>query len=238
MIKHYSLVALVISLILIAVFYWWFQGDLVLTGLYVLVSALAVLSVPLVYRFAGFSLADDMLWLREREAKEYSELTQRITQLKSELKSLNLPEGLRQANVLTGIIDDYHAVVKTRFFGKKDSPLTYLGAARTVQKHAVQNLADMVAIGHSMSGISRNQRDPSTVSSTRQQDRLDKQADLYEEQEKRLEELREENNQLFDALTETAVEVANIRSFSQFDRTDTFARLLALAQVARDSGKS
>lgn len=237
MIKRYSLIALVISLIFIAIFYWWFQGDLILTGLYTLLSVLAVFSVPLVYRFAGFSLADDMLWLRERETREHAELTQRITQLKSELEALNLAEGSRQASVLTGIIDDYHAVVETRFFGKKNSPLTYLGAARTVQKHAVQNLADMVAIGHSMSGISRNQRDPSMVSNTRQQDRLDKQTGLYDEQEKRLSELREENNQLFDALTETAVEVANIRSFSQFDRTDTFARLLALAQVASGSGK-
>nr|CAA6830907.1 MAG: Unknown protein [uncultured Thiotrichaceae bacterium] len=237
MIKCYSLIALVISLILMALFYWWFQGDLILTGIYSLLCVPAVFSVPLVYRFAGFSLADDMLWLRERETREYGELTRRLVQLKSELKTLDLPEGQRQAHVLSGIIDDYHAVVETRFFGKKDSPLTYLGAARTVQKHAIQNLADMVAIGHSMSGISRNQRDPSMVSSVRQQDRLDKQTGLYGEQEKRLDELREENNQLFDALTETAVEVANIRSFSQFDRTDTLARLLALAQVANDSGK-
>jgi hypothetical protein len=237
MIKRYSLIALIISLILIAAFYWWFQGDLILTGLYTLLSVPAVFSVPLVYRYAGFSLADDMEWLRERETREYGEITERLSQLKSELEALNLPEGLRQANVLNGIIDDYHAVVETRFFGKKDSPLTYLGAARTVQKHAVQNLADMVAIGHSMSGISRNQRDPAMISSARQQDRLDKQTGLYSEQEKRLDELREENNQLFDALTETAVEVANIRSFSQFDRTDTLARLLALAQIANESGK-
>lgn len=237
MIKRYSLIALLISLLLLAAFYVWFQGDLILTGLYVVLSALAVLSVPLVYRLAGFSLADDMQWLGERESQEYAELTQRLTQLKAELQALNLSEGLRQAKVLTGIIDDYHAVVKTRFFGKKNSPLTYLGAARTVQKHAVQNLADMVAIGHSMSGISRNQRDPAQVSNTQQQDRLDKQTGLYEEQEQRLAALREENNQLFDALTETAVEVANIRSFSQFDRTDTLARLVALAQVANDSGK-
>ncbi|MEZ5535742.1 MAG: hypothetical protein R3F02_08950 [Thiolinea sp.] len=237
MIKRYSLIALIISLLLIAAFWWWFRGDLILTSLYALLSALAVFSVPVVYRFAGFSLADDMEWLREREAREHGELTERLTQLKSELQALNLPEGLRQANVLNGIIDDYHAVVETRFFGKKDSPLTYLGAARTVQKHAVQNLADMVAIGHSMSGIARNQKDPAQISNSQQQSRLAKQTDLYVEQERRLEELREENNQLFDALTETAVEVANIRSFSQFDRTDTLARLLALAQVANESGK-
>ncbi|PIE00594.1 MAG: hypothetical protein CSA79_03160 [Thiothrix nivea] len=225
------------SLLLIAAFNWWFQGDLILTGLYTLLSMLAVFTVPLVYRFGGFSLADDMEWLQEREAREYSELSERLTQLKTELKALHLPEGLRQAKVLTGILDDYHAVVKTRFFGKKDSPLTYLGAARTVQKHAIQNLADMVAIGHSMSGIARNQKTPEQIHGSRQQHRLDKQTGLYAEQEQRLDELREENNQLFDALTETAVEVANIRSFSQFDRTDTLARLLALAQVASESGK-
>lgn len=237
MIKRYSLIALIISLILIAAFFWWFQGDLLLTGIYSLLSVLAVFTVPLIYRFAGFSLADDMEWLRERESREHAELTGRLSQLKAELQALNLPEGLRQANVLNGIIDDYHAVVETRFFGKKDSPLTYLGAARTVQKHAVQNLADMVAIGHSMSGIARNQKAPDQITSNRQQDRLTRQTGLYEEQEQRLQELREENNQLFDALTETAVEVANIRSFSQFDRTDTLARLLALAQVANESGK-
>lgn len=237
MIKQYTLVALLISLLLLAIFYWWFNGNLLLTALYTALSCVAVLSVPLVYRFAGYSLADDMEWLQEREAREYDELTDRLTGIKKDLSGLNLNEGVRQANVLTGIIDDYHAVVETRFFGKKNSPLTYLGAARTVQKHAIQNLADMVAIGHSMSGIARNQRHPDQVSTEQQQQRLDKQTDLYSEQEKRLNELREENNRLFDALNETAVEVANIRSFSEFDRTDTLARLLALAQVANESGR-
>lgn len=237
MIKQYSLFALILSLILIAVFYWWFQGDLFLTGLYIALSVLAILTVPLIYRFAGFSLADDMEWLQEREAREHGELISRLDGLKSELSDLGLDEGLRQANTLNDIIDDYHSVVETRFFGKKNSPLTYLGAARSVQKHAIQNLADMVAIGHSMSTIARNKRDPEQVSTSRQQERMDKHSDLYNEQAQRLNELREENSNLFDALTDTAVEVANIQSFSQFDRTDTLARLVALAQVANDSGK-
>ena len=235
MIKQYSLIALVFSLIFIAAFYWWFQGDLLLTGLYTVLSLLSVLTVPLVYRFAGFSLADDMEWLQEREAKEHTELTSRLAGLKTELAELGLEEGERQATTLTGIIDDYHSVVETRFFGKKNSPLTYLGAARSVQKHAIQNLADMVAIGHSMSTIAHNKRTSGQIHTSEQQERMNRHVGLYEEQAKRLNELREENNNLFDALTDTAVEVANIQSFSEFDRTDTLARLVALAQVAKDS---
>ncbi|MEZ5476892.1 MAG: hypothetical protein R3E95_05235, partial [Thiolinea sp.] len=231
------LIALLLSLALLAAFFWWFNGNWLLTGAYALLSVLAILSVPLVYRLAGFALADDMEWLQEREAREHAELISRLADIRTELVGLDLPEGTRQADVLTGIIDDYHAVVKTRFFGKKNSPLTYLGAARTVQKHAIQNLADMVAIGHSMSGLARNQRDPAAINTSRQQQRFDKNSDLYQEQAQRLEALREENNRLFDALNETAVEVANIRSFSEFERTDTLARLLALAQVANESGK-
>ena len=235
MIKQYALFALIISLCLIAAFYWWFQGDLLLTGLYTALSLLAVLTVPLVYRFAGFSLADDMQWLQQREAKEHGELISRLDGLKTELAGLGLEEGERQAHTLTGIVDDYHSVVETRFFGKKNSPLTYLGAARSVQKQAIQNLADMVAIGHSMSTIAHNKRTPSQISTSEQQQRMDKHVGLYEEQAQRLNELRDGNNNLFDALTDTAVEVANIQSFSEFDRTDTLARLVALAQVAKDS---
>lgn len=235
MIKQYALIALIISLCLIAAFFWWFQGDLILTGLYTALSLLAVITVPLLYRLAGFSLADDMHWLQEREAREYAELTQRLGGLKTELAELGLEEGERQAKTLTGIIDDYHSVVEARFFGKKNSPLTYLGAARSVQKHAIQNLADMVAIGHSMSTIAHNKRTPGQISTSEQQERMDKHVGLYAEQEQRLHELLEENSNLFDALTDTAVEVANIQAFSEFDRTDTLARLVALAQVAKDS---
>ncbi len=235
MIKQFALCALIISLCLIAAFYGWFQGDLLLTGLYTVLSLGAALTVPLIYRFAGFSLADDMEWLQAREAQEHGELIARLGQLKTELAGLDLAEGERQAHTLTGIIDDYHAVVETRFFGKKNSPLTYLGAARSVQKQAIQNLADMVTIGHSMSTIAHNKRDPALISTSAQQERMDKHTGLYAEQAQRLDELRDENNNLFDALTDTAVEVANIQSFSQFDRTDTLARLVALAQVAKGS---
>ena len=105
--------------------------------------------------------------------------------------------------------------------GKTFTPITYLNAARGVQEHVVQNLTDMVAVGHSLAGINRQQG----------------QTDLYQEQQQRLTDLAAENEKLFTALTETAVEVANIRSISQFERLDTLARLISLAQTANNTGR-
>ena len=173
-----------------------------------------------------------MDFIQERESKEHSELIGRLADLRDDLAQLELWDGVRQADTLTKIIDDYHHVVESRFYGKKSSPITYLSAARTVQKNGIQNLADMVSVGHSLKTISRNQRTPSQIKTDKQQQRQTKHSDMYDEQSERLESLRDENNKLFDALTETAVEIANIRSFSKFERTDTLARLLALAQLA------
>lgn len=226
MIKRYTLIAALVSLLLLGLFVWWFQAGLLVTGVYVAVAALATLSVPLVYRLAGFADADDDEWLKERENREHAALLERLHGLKAELQALGLKEGIRQAVSLTDIIDDYHAVVKARFFGKQSSPLTYLGAARTVQKQAIQNLADMVAVAHSMSTIDSNRQAGSS-----------KQDGRYFEQSERLRGLLDENNKLFDALTDTAVEVANIESISEFERTDTLARLVALAEVANSTGR-
>lgn len=237
MIKRYTLIAAILSLILILAFFWWFQGNLFATGAYALVAALSVLTVPIFYRFAGYSNVDDEEWLEEREAKEHEEMKARLMTIKSELKNLDQKEGVRQTEVLTGLIDDYHSVVETRFYGKANVPTTYLGAARTVQKHAIQNLADVVATGHSLSTLSHTYRDANQVENTEQQKRHDQQVVLHDEQESRLNGLLEENNQLFHSLTETAVEIANIRSFSDYERTDAQARLVALAEIANNSGR-
>jgi len=237
MIKRYTLIAAVASLVLLAAFYWWFQGSLLATGLYALIAGFSLLTVPLMYRFAGYSEADDTQWLEEREAKEHDEMSRRLSTIRTELDGLGLIEGVRQTNLLSNIINDYHSVVETRFFGKANAPLTYLGAARTVQKHAVQNLADAVAVGHSMSTLSRGHREADEIANTEQQVRHDKQSELYGDQEGRLSKLFEENNQLFHSLTETAVEIANIKSLSDYQRTDAQARLVALAEIARKSGQ-
>ena len=56
-------------------------------------------------------------------------------------------------------------------------------------------------------------------------------------QSERLRSLLDENRNLFGALTDTAVEVANIRSYSDYERLDTLARLVSLAEIANKTGK-
>jgi len=237
MIKRYSLIAAIASLILLGAFYWWFQGNLIATAVYALIALLSLLTVPLMYRLSGYSDDDDNVWLQEREAQEHIEMSERLGSIRAELEGLGLTEGVRQANLLSNIINDYHSVVESRFYGKANAPVTYLGAARTVQKHAIQNLGDTVAVGHSLSSLSRNFRTEDEIANTQQQERHDKQVELHSEQEGRLNKLFEENNQLFHSLTETAVEIANIKSFSDYQRTDAQARLVALAEIASKSGQ-
>lgn len=210
-------------------FHVWFSSW-PLTALYVVVATIAALTVPIFYRFTGFSRADEIEWLENREAKEHAEMVGRLHEIRAELERLSVKEGVRQVDMLEGILEDYHSVVETRFVGKKHSPLAYLSAARTVQKHAVHNLNDVVAIGHSLSTISRDTYEGD-------EGRLSRQSDLAQEQRLRAEELLAENRKMFDALTDTAVEVANIKSFSRYDRIDTLARLVSLAEIANNSGK-
>lgn len=218
-------------MLLLLVFFWWFQGDLLLTLGYGVLGLLATLTVPLVYRFAGFTQADELEWLENREAQEHIDLQERLRATRTRLADLDIDEGVRQADMLSGILNDYHSVVETRFLGKKHSPLAYLAAARSVQKHAVQNLTDVVAVGHSLSTIRKNDALGDSA-------RLANQAELDDSQSERMESLLEENRKLFDALTDTAVEVANIKSFSRYERIDTLSRLVSLAEIANNSGHS
>jgi hypothetical protein len=235
--KNYTLSAFLLSLILIALFIWWFQGGWILSSIYAAVSIIALLSVPVMYRLMGYTNADDVRWLEQQEQDEHRQLLARIALSKKELNDLELDEAVHQADVLSKIIKDYHSVVETRFLGKKHSPMTYLSAARTVQRTASQNLTDMVAIGHSIATIKRNKLDQAQINNDAVQQRQDKQAVLYQEQSKRLDDLLEENRKLFNALMETAVEVANIKSFNQFERLDTLSRLVSLAEIAKKTEK-
>jgi hypothetical protein len=197
-------------------------------GAYAGVALVATLSVPIIYRLSGFTRDDEVDWLEQRTLDEHETLIQKLQTAQQGLKELGIKEGVRQAEVLTDILEDYQSVVETRFVGKQHMPANYLNAARTVQEHAIQNLTDVVAIGHSLSGLSRNLE----VS-----DAVGKQAELYKEQQTRMRGLLDENTKLFNALTETAVEVANIKSISDFDRLDTLARLVSLAHIANQSGQ-
>jgi len=201
---------------------------------YLALSLIALLSVPIIYRVAGFTRRDESQWLEDRETAEYNELSERLKNTRDQLESLGITTGVKQAERLTDLVEDYHTVVETRFIGKKHMPLEYLGAARQVQKQAVQNLADVVTVGHSKLTIdkSRFQSDAEKPKS----ESSHKHSALYDEQNARIKKLLDENEQLFDALTETAIEVANIDSFSRYERIDTLSRLVSLSQIASNSG--
>ncbi|WP_093069326.1 hypothetical protein [Thiothrix caldifontis] len=208
------------SAALVGLFAWWFQSPWWLLGVYSVAAVLITLSVPLLYRLLGYKTADEAVWLHERNLREHATLMQRLESARQSLAELNITAGVKQANMLTAILDDYRSVVETRFVGKTFAPITYLNAARSVQEHVIQNLTDMVAVGHSLAGLNR-QADASA---------------LHQEQQQRITALLAENDKFFTALNETAVEVANIRSVSQFERLDTLARLVSLAQTANHTG--
>lgn len=234
--------AAIIAAVIAILFVIWFSPPLWLLAVYLLVAVVAVFSVPALYRLGGYTLADELNWLENREAAEHNEMVQRLKELRGELAKMNLEAGVRQADTLTAILNDYHSVIETRFIGKKHSPLVYLSTARQVQKHAVQNLNDVVAVGHSLQSISRHGFDDDKSSwddhlSNLQDDRRDRYVTLQQEQEARMSGLLNNNQQLFDALTDTAVEVANIESFSQYEKLDTLARLVSLSEIASQTGR-
>jgi hypothetical protein len=235
--KNYILSAFLVSLVLMALFVWWFQGGWLFSSIYAVISIISLLSLPVMYRLMGFSNIDDINRLKQQEQDEYQQLLDRIATSKIELADLKLDEAVHQADVLSKIIKDYHSVVATRFLGKKHSPLTYLSAARTVQRTASQNLTDMVAISHSIATIKRNKLDSQQINNEVVEQRQQKQATLYKAQTTRLDNLLEENRKLFNALMETAVEVANIESFNDFERLDTLSRLVSLAEIAKKTEK-
>ncbi len=241
-VRKTTVLAAILAAILALGFWFWFSPPLWLFGAYLIGAAVAVLSVPALYRLTGFTLADELEWLENREEKEHHEMLQRLTALRGELDSLGVQDGVRQADTLTGILNDYHKVVETRFIGKKHSPLAYLSTARQVQKHAIQNLNDVVAVGHSLQSISRHGFDEQATSWDQhlddvQNERRDRFVTMRKEQEARMNGLLGQNQQLFDALTDTAVEVANIESFSRYEKIDTLARLVSLSEIASNTGR-
>lgn len=211
---------------LTVLYFWWFDPPLWLLAAYLAIGLVATLSIPLLYRLLGYKAADETQWLQAFNLQEHEQLMTRLKEIRQSLQSLNIKEGVRQADTLMSILDDYRSVVETRFMGKKFSPMTYLNAARSVQQQVIHNLTDVVAIGHSLSTLSRNQGNPQSNT----------QVERYLEQEQRLNNLLQENNKLFGALTDTAVEVANIRSVNDFERLDTLARLVSLAETAKKTG--
>ncbi len=219
------------SVLLLVVWVWWFGVSWVPLLGYGMLAVVATLSVPLMHRLTGKTLSDELQWLEQRESIEHDEMIARLADVRGELAALGIDDGARQADTLTGILEDYHAVVRTRFVGKKKAPLEYLSTARRVQKQALQNLTDAVATVHSLGSLSHQAHEDDD--DPRREHRDAQRA----AQQQRLDDVFNENRELFGALTDTAVEVANIPSLSQFERLDTLARLTSLAEIANRTGR-
>jgi len=235
-VRNTTLVAAGLSVLALVAYALWFAPGWPFLAGYAVLGAIATLTVPALYRLSGQTLADELGWLERREADEHAEMTARLATLADELGALGIDEGRRQAGVLTGLLADYHAVVETRFLGSRSGPVEYLTTARRVQKHAVQNLTDAVAVGHSLASLARGSDDPAEPDGGGGVARQERRETQVADQRGRLDALLEENRQLFDALSDTAVEVANIPSFSRYERLDTLARLTSLAEIANRRG--
>jgi len=219
-VKAVLAVAVAISFALFAAFYWWFRPDLWAVIVYAVACFAAIISVPLCYRLFGYVDIDAIRELQALEQKDHDEMLSRLSSVKKSLTDLGIEEGAKQAKTLNSLLQDFHEVIANRFAGKNLSASTYLNAARRVQNQALQNLSDMVGIGHSIESLKR------------QNEAEDKHRQLAE-QNTRLHKLIASNEELFQALTATSIEVANIEEIGTFERKETLSRLNDLADIAR-----
>ncbi len=215
--------AALLSVVLIGVYKWWFQSGWPLSAAYAAFSLMCLATIPLCYRLFGFHDNDVIDALINREQQEHSEMLARLDTMHRDLEGLDNTEGAAQVHTLTQLLNDFHEVIANRFRGKQLSSSSYLNAARHVQNQTLQNLSDMVGIGHSIASLNRHQ-------SPDNQQQLDT-------QQQRLDSLLQENRKLFAALSETSVEVANIQEIGAFERTETLARLNDLAVIARQQSR-
>lgn len=218
-----TVIGAVATALLVVLYAWWFQTSWVITAGYALASVLALALVPLCYRWFGFLDNEVIQALIDQEAREHDEMMQHLEQLQKDLDTLENPQGSGQVSTLRHLLNDFHEVIANRFRGKQLSSSTYLDAARNVQNQALQNLSDMVGIGHSISSLHRQHSADNS--------------EQVQSQSARLNTLLTENEKLFKALSDTSVEVANIQEIGAFERTETLARLKDLAKIAKNQSR-
>ena len=61
---------------------------------YLVVCVLAILSVPIIYRLAGFTQRDEARWIEQREEQEYLELSARLKDAQQKLAKLGIDLSL------------------------------------------------------------------------------------------------------------------------------------------------
>lgn len=214
-------IAAAATVALIGAYFWWFQPSWPIAAGYLFFAAIALLAVPLSYRWFGYHDHDAITDLHAREQREHTEMLQRLDRLQRDLESLGNEPGTAQARTLIDLLNDFHEVIANRFAGKQLSASSYLGAARRVQNQVIQNLSDMVGVGHSLASLQRQSTSDD---------------DATQAQQQRISGFIEDNDKLFQALIDTSVEVANIQEIGEFERTETLARLKDLSIIARQKG--
>lgn len=228
--RNIFIVAIIIALVLVPIFAWWFQLDLIWVGAYAAISLVAAFSVPLSYHLLGFEKQDKLKILAQKEAQNHQRILNDIEKISRDLEALGEEEASTQTNRLLGMVSDYHKVVTDRF---KDSPMSisaHAEIAQRVQTIVVENLNDLVAVARSISGIDREE----LVRLNKSEDEaLQRRIELYDNQRAKIGEIIETNRTMITALAETLVEVANIQKFDDADRDDTVQRLRQLADRAK-----
>lgn len=230
--RKISILALLISLSVIPLFYWWFQPSLIVLvgfGAFSIVSAFAV---PFSYHLLGYEKRDQQRVLAAKEQANYERILTEIRTISHDLNEIGEEEGSRQTERLLGMVDDYHEVITKRFADSPMSVSSHAEIAQRVQNIVVQNLSDLVVVARSVAGIDRDDL-ATTKENVGADAAIDRRLELVDTQRAKMREIIEANRTLLTALAETLVEVANIQKLGNAEHEEAILRLRELAARAK-----
>lgn len=230
--RKISLAALLISLSVIPLFYWWFQPSLIVLAGFGAFSIVSAFAVPFSYHLLGYEKRDQQRVLAAKEQANYERILAEIRTISHDLNEIGEEEGSRQTERLLGMVDDYHEVITKRF---ADSPLSvsaHAEIAQRVQNIVVQNLSDLVVVARSVAGIDRDDL-VATKADVGADAAIERRLELVDTQRTKMREIIEANRTLLTALAETLVEVANIQKLGNAEHEEAILRLRELAARAK-----
>jgi len=231
-VRKISIAALLVSLLLIPIFYWWFQADIIWLAGYSVLSIAAAFAVPFSYHLLGFEKLDQKRVLAAKEQANYERIMRDIREVSLNLEEIGEKEASKQTERLLGMVDDYHEVVSKRFADSPISVSSHAEIAQRVQNIVVQNLSDLVVIGRSVAGIDREDL-ANSVPEQGTGVAIDRRLELVANQRAKMDEIIDANRTLLTALAETLVEVANIQKQDAAEHDEAILRLRELADRAK-----
>lgn len=230
--RKISIVALLISLSVIPLFYWWFQPSLIVLTGFGAFSIVSAFAVPFSYHLLGYEKRDQQRVLAAKEQANYERILTEIRTISHDLNEIGEEEGSRQTERLLGMVDDYHEVITKRFADSPMSVSSHAEIAQRVQNIVVQNLSDLVVVARSVAGIDRDDL-ATTKENVGADAAIDRRLELVETQRAKMREIIEANRTLLTALAETLVEVANIQKLGNAEHEEAILRLRELAARAK-----